>query len=230
MTQTINNITFNSKKKLEEYIRNIIIPCGQNEYINATTNTNHFLFLKELLIQHESYERKKKEGTIGVPKYITFDSTNKMIITWDNDKTTAVSWKKCLGRKKGSINNKFNSAMRMSINDQTFLFKQKMWENKNYLICNLCNIKTLNESEAFSEKWHVDHEPSFSKIKNQFLNKTSQKKPTEFKDVGGFGWKSCKKTFKNEQDSFVKEWINFHKKFAKYQILCRSCNCSKGNN
>jgi hypothetical protein len=228
--QRINNITFPSCAALKKHITEKIIPCKD---INMNKHTEHFKFLVELLKNHESYERKKAEGTIKNLKSVYFDSKNMMICTWDDGTVThGVSWNKCLGRKKGTVNNKFNSAMRMAVyKDQTLQFKKNEWENNKCLMCNICEIKTEEEDEAFSELWHVDHHPmQFDDIQKEFLKITSHKIPTEFKDYGdGSRLKHCK-VFKNENDPFVIDWIKFHKKKARYQILCRSCNCSKGSN
>lgn len=227
--QIINNITFSSMSELKKYVRETIIPYGKKECISATTNSNHFNFLIDLLKKHERYEEKKGKGEIKNLKQAFFDYGNKMICTWDDGTETAVSWRKCLGRKKGSVNNKFDSAMRMSVRDQTFSFKKNMWEDNYYLICNICKTKTEEENEVFSNKWHVDHSIAFDKLKKRFLKKTSHKKPIEFKDYGKGHTYKYSKTFKNENDPFVKEWIKFHKENATYQILCNCCNCSKGS-
>ena len=88
------------------------------------------------------------------------------------------------------------------------------------LKCVFCKITNLD-----SHEFHVDHNTiSFSKIKNDFLETTKEKKPTLFTKDKIF----LNTIFIKEDEKFEKEWVEYHNKIADYQILCCVCNLKKG--
>ena len=107
------------------------------------------------------------------------------------------------------------SCQAITLDDFIFEFK-----NQSILKCCLCGI---DKKEKY--KFHVDHIVPFSKIRNDFLDFTSFKKPDKFLNCS----KENKNMFTEEDEWFKNDWIMYHNETCKLQILCDQCNIKKSN-
>ena len=95
-----------------------------------------------------------------------------------------------------------NKAMRESLQ-----FYQKDWLSRQEKVCSFCGS---------TEHPQADHKDvSFLAIQKSFTEQVGE--PEVYYDEE-LGWK-----LKNEQS-----WIKYHNDIVTYQVLCRSCNASKG--
>ena len=176
---------------------------------------NDYIFFDNLINLHEYADDKIGCGIkhFEIRKNVlNYKERSIFIIRHDNTECI-FSFHKCLGKK-------FNDlliAMREAISPFTMEYKKC-----NKLICINCNNEKLNYSD-----YHVDHNSiPFSTITKNYLKETKKIIPNLFdKDK-----KSYLCTFKNEDDEFKEDWINYHNSKADYQILCNKCNIKKSNN
>lgn len=105
------------------------------------------------------------------------------------------------------------SAFRNTISSQIYSFKDTISEN----ICCKCKSST-------SSKYHIDHkETSFCQILDEFLGMKNLKlNQIEIVETTPLCHEFIDKSL--EQD-----WVIYHQKNAKYQVLCATCNMSNGN-
>ena len=125
------------------------------------------------------------------------------------------SWVYCCKFKERTASDDLLRSMRTAIKDDIIKYKQK----QSKLICNFCK----NENEVY-ENYNVDHHnPSFQTLKDNFLQLTKKQMPSSFGDC-----KVYKLTiFKDEDEDFKNDWIEYHNKNCNFQILCRDCNLRK---
>lgn len=211
---TIGELEFKTKKDCENYTRNKIHELGCCEIKKDNSNFN---FFNNLLKNHSEYENKKGCGIEYF--YIEPNPLNKkyyqtMIKRTDGSKTD-FSWVYCCQFKPRTVNEDLIRAMRNAIKDDVIKYKQ----SQNKLICNYCK----SETELY-EDYHVDHDnPSFQVLKDNYLLTTTKQKPTSFGECEIY-----KLTiFKDEDNDFEIDWINYHKLNCNFQILCRTCNLKK---
>ena len=115
------------------------------------------------------------------------------------------SWRKAVQKLSDAQYKKWvtNQAMREAIQPD-----QKAWLVKQEKVCTICHS---------TENPQADHrEIPFLKIQSSFADQFGE--PEVKYDDAELRWK-----IKNEQ-----QWIEFHNGAATYQVLCRSCNASKG--
>ena len=209
MKQTVGNLSFNSKKELEDYTRKLLKDVG---FSIIGPRSEAFDFLSELLKRHESF--KLKEGT-GIDYFFTrpgLKGVSSYVMRTDGT-VVDFSWKSCCSQRFKDDNGLLNEALRVAIEPWTSQFKLL-----NLLVCALCGSST-------SDEYHTDHKDKpFSLIRDDFL-KTKKKIPTLFDDDPA----SHRAIFRFEDRHFKDAWINYHNQNASYQILCSSCNCKKSN-
>lgn len=118
----------------------------------------------------------------------------------------AQSWVNSIRGKKPNAH--LQQALRIAINPCTKAFKETVKDQN----CAHCG------SDDYLQVDHVD--PPFQAILEAFIEHKDGR--IELKnEVNGIGWEMA--------DMDVEaEWVAFHASRAKYQILCRSCNASKG--
>ena len=124
------------------------------------------------------------------------------------------SWVYCCQFRERTTSDYLLKAMREAIKYDTIKYKQQ-----SDLICNFCKT----EKELY-ENYHVDHHnPSFQTLKDNFLKLTKKQVPLSFGD--------CKKynviIFKDEDEEFKNDWVDYHNKNCNFQILCIDCNLRK---
>jgi hypothetical protein len=72
--------------------------------------------------------------------------------------------------------------------------------------------------------WHVDHDtPSFANIVNGFLKKTKKPMPVAYESSQS----SYISNFKPEDSEYEKEFVEYHNRVCKLQMLCKNCNLRK---
>lgn len=138
--------------------------------------------------------------------------------TWLNRFIT-VSWRRCfqrrtLDRKTADAKVQLKKAMRYAIRLQVREWRKKNWLRKFCVEC-----KSTNQIQ-------VDHsDPSFITLVQGFLTKHADTEiPTQF----AYTKKGLVK-FRAQDDKFTRSWQRYHRQHAKYQWLCKSCNCKKGS-
>jgi hypothetical protein len=125
------------------------------------------------------------------------------------------SWCYCCEFKPRTIEDDVGRAMRTAITEDINAFKRQF---SNKFKCVFCAAEGTNSAE-----FHADHVRPFCDIKDEFIG-GEQCIPTR-----------CAETLKgatrfHEHDrEFERRWVDFHNQKAKLQILCKSCNLSKGN-
>lgn len=214
MKYNIGNLQFKTKKECENYTRDLIKKIG---CCKIKKDHEQFIFFNDLIKNHPEYDEKKGVGIkyfriINNP--LNRKTFHTIIKRKDNTKTN-FSWVYCCQFKKRSPTFNLFRSMREAIKDDTIGFKRK----QNILVCNYCK-----EKDFIYEYYHVDHhEPSFKKLRDDFLKSTKQKIPTSFDTCE----KSKLSIFKDEDKEFKNEWMKFHRKKCNFQILCQDCNLKK---
>lgn len=141
-----------------------------------------------------------------------------------------ISWRRCITKKpvetkKDLKNNNDRSnllkAFRYAIKRQIKTWKQKEYKKNKQPQCNFCS----NVGERKNEL-QADHKISFVSIVDQYIafcEKKSIDIPTHYVHT-----RYCQIKFAPQYKSFTLKWQRYHKRHAKYQWLCKSCNCKKG--
>lgn len=125
-------------------------------------------------------------------------------VLYDADCWESLSWRKCISPKT-DIQTRY-SAMRFSIADDIHELRGTLGAE-----CETCGSL---------ENLQVDHKnPTFKQIADEFIASNGMFEIINNHD--GAGWVFCNK------DSEA-GWIAFHASRATYQMLCGSCNASKG--
>lgn len=213
----IGELEFKTKKECENYTRKIINNLGC-----CIINKDHpqFIFFDNLIQNHPECDDKKGIGIDYFyiqPNNLVKKYYQTMIKRLDESETD-FSWVYCCQFKERTVSDDLLKSMRTAIKDDVIKYKQR----QSKLICNFC--KTENE---LYENYHVDHyNPSFQTIKDNFLQLTKKQIPSLFGDC-----KMYKLTiFKDEDEEFKNDWVDYHNKNCNFQILCRSCNLRKKKN
>jgi hypothetical protein len=121
---------------------------------------------------------------------------------WDH--TGSFSWQKAIRQLS---DDKYEDIIITETMREALRFYQKDWLSKQLKICTFCGS---------TDNPQADHKDTpFLEIQKSFIEKSG--KPVLLKDET-VGWK-----LENEQ-----LWLEHHNKLANYQVLCRSCNASKG--
>ena len=208
----IGNLGFKTKKECENYTRTIInnLKCckidKEHEYFN---------FFNNLIKNHSEYIEKLGSGVdyYYIEHNKLINKYYQTVIKRKDGEHIIFSWVHCCEFKPRTINYNLNCAMREAIKNDVINYKQ----NQIKLICNFCKVTDILYSE-----YHVDHdEPPFRIIKDNFL--INRKHPILFEQ--------CNKTyltiFKDEDNIFKNEWVEYHNKNCRFQILCKKCNMNK---
>ena len=196
--------SFNSQKKLKEYVRKNIDEIGKCSSIKKYHPEQWDLFMY-LFERHSDYP-EKFDGLIDVSIKYNPEFTNQLetiIVKNNGDEDDVSVLNKCItGKPKDNL----TIAMRNSILPQILEFK-----NNNNLICELC--KSIKNIE-------IDHfEPQFIDLKTTFLDNYNDMLPINFKQNN-----SHSKIFINNNINFENEWNEYHRKNAKLRVLCKKCN------
>jgi 5-methylcytosine-specific restriction endonuclease McrA len=171
----------------------------------------------QLLFTHHP-NRAKIEGMIdlAIRPNQEFPNSNQMFIIYDDGREDeSVSYKTPLEPRRDHYF--INEAMRNSVDDQIEKFRQ--------------TAKSKCQECGRVDHLHVDHyKIPFSKLRDDFLtwfrNENGVIPQLFAKDKAGrpvFDMKN------KEHLEFCYNWDQYHEYYAQLRILCRSCNCSKGD-
>lgn len=204
----IGELEFKTKKECENYTRDIINNLGVCKILQDNFYYNFFL---NLLKNHPDYKIKFGEGInyfYIIPNPLVKKYFQLMIKRVD-DTDIDFSWVYCCQFK--IRNDDLIKAMREAISKDIINFKNKQ-EN---LICKNCKNKNC--------EFHVDHDnPSFKKLKDDFIKNYKEKIPNDFESSENYLTQ-----FKLEDFEFKNKWIEYHNKNCNLEILCKNCNLKK---
>ncbi len=192
------DIIFKTKKLAEEYVRNLFNEIGLCNSVK-TKNVDYYNKIYNIILNHPNSESKL--SNIIDFKIIKNKLNNNFfeinIIKQDNI-IEDVSWRKCIYNK--NINHDLNSALRYSINDQIYEYRNSVDISK----CKLCDKPTNN-------KPHIDHIIEFKNLVIDFHNNNKLVIPTSFDNtIDG----SNRKTFKKIDIEYENKWKEYHKQNA----------------
>jgi hypothetical protein len=194
-----------TKKELIEYYKTLIYKVG----LCQSLKTNHFdiyLEFMDLFTNHPDYPEKIKNV---VDISIVKNKLNKYLelhIIKDDDTTDNISYRCCIN--KPSKDRNLKNAMRYAIFPQIFEFKNKC----EFLECYFCKSK---------ENIEIDHNILFKILYDDFT-KDRNDIPLSFDDNY---YNSA--VFKKDDKQFQNDWIEYHKKNAILQCLCKTCNLKR---
>jgi len=202
-------------------MRDLIKKLGRGIIPKEHSSFNHFY---ELIQRHP-----KNESIIGVGIHafkIEYDyissRTNTIILIRTDGSRVRFGWNENNWNKTQT--RLLTEAMRNAIEPTSTEYKKK----QTGLICCICKNDKLSYN-----KYHVDHKIiPFSRIRDAYLKEYDYESirsfiPKSFDTYRGFT------LFKEKDSGFKKEWIYYHDVLYNhpedYQILCASCNSTKGN-
>jgi len=210
---SIGDLKFSSKKKAYEHTKQIIYSLGCCDIYPEQEKFNFFM---DLLRNHQNIDNKIG---CGVSHFSIKPNTyNCYALATDicrNDGSVVdFSWKSCAESTFKGYKQYLQSALRESIKYQIYEFREQSKSADFSLYCANC------KSAQFCQ---VDHITSFKSLTEMFLaNNKAPEKFDENLETHEVIFRKCDKDF---QDN----WEDFHEKNADLQILCRSCNLSKGS-
>lgn len=207
---------FKTKSSALLYVKAKLNDIRTGEY---TKETEEYDFIMSILKNHSHCDDKIG---CGISHFIVVNLSKGKHISFirEDDTHDDFSYNHCCEfRPKGwkeSNRLALTSALRLSIYPQI----KKFWiENRSVQQCLKCNIKFSPEN-----KEEIDHIYPFSCIVDDFLKINTHKIPTDF--INAYNGKYL---FKDEDKEFEIDFISYHEKKAKYQILCQKCNLKKSN-
>jgi hypothetical protein len=210
----IGKIGFKTKKECENYTRSIIEKISYNK---IEKDNEHFIFFNDLIKNHPDFESKQGIGIdyfYIIPSPLTKQGYQTMIKHPDGNETS-FRWRSCCEFREKNTNEYLTKAMRTAVKEIVIQYKREQCE----LICNICK----NKNEPY-EKYEVDHDnPSFKKLKDDFLCITTIPIPSSFAKIE----KINLTIFKDQDTNFENDWIKYHNENCRFQILCSGCNQRK---
>jgi 5-methylcytosine-specific restriction endonuclease McrA len=207
----IGKLVFKTKKQALEYTRNKITTIS---YGKINKDNENFKFFKKLLKNLPEYEEKKGCGILAFNiERNAFNKSYHLTIDRKDGSNVDFSWNSCCKFNPRTPKQYLTKAMRDEINYQIQNFKKEA-------IYKCCICKTHDNNIEY----HADHIIPFSKIKDDFLNDNELPVPVNFKDsINGT------KLFIDDDYEFKNNWIKYHLRNTKLQILCQTCNLKKSN-
>lgn len=187
----------------------------------------HYEFFHKLIYRHHRYIEKVGKGVrhfrikktvIDPSQYelqIKRRSNEDEINKYGKYKYESFDWYYCATGIKASD---LTAASSRVIGCFRFAYKIKCRDEDGNWTCNYCNKITNSPKEI-----HSDHIYPQSKMLEDFC-KNRNDVPVEFeKDP-----QSNETKFRNVDFGFHKDWVDYHTKHAKFQMLCKECNRKKG--
>lgn len=201
-----------TEEGLKEYIKKLLVNTGKQNSLRKS-NPSLFLFMKKLLLNHPDKERKGVLNMIDI-KFKLFDNRKPIkdysdiqVIVVTPEKEESISWSKSVTGIDNCIEQKLYRALRYSIKNQIYNYKN----NVNTKKCELCN-KTTDLT--------VDHIIKFRKLFKEFIIKYPLYPKLFDKGIKG------QDIFRKQDIEYEKLWLSYHKENATLQILCYDCNIS----
>ena len=211
----IGDTKYKTKKAAYICIKEIVKSSPVN--IEIYENSAHFEQIHNILKLHKQYEFKRGCGIKCFQvKEIMNVYNNPELQTHlkrTDDSTDVFTYSHILDET-----DTLGNLMRNMICSETKAFKQNSKKTHNNILgCAMCKNDTLPY-----EKYHTDHIKPFDHIKKEFLSRNAAPMKFARNDESVPILMECDK-------QFGEDWIKYHTEQAHYQILCVSCNCSKGN-
>jgi hypothetical protein len=210
--------TFSTKKAFGAFVENQLyneIGFGRYE-----TGTVQYTFLCKLLERHPNYERisRKQIKAFSLEENLIQRGAIHAIIVYVDGENDAFSWRKCITaiqvNSEDRQRQRLIQAMREAISPDTMAFKRDSNQ-----CCVLCQS---------THNLHTDHSTiSFKTISTDFLMNCVANSITIPKTFDCDNTSRC--IFRQDDAAFTKQWYDYHKSKAVYQILCQTCNCKKGD-
>ena len=183
-----------------------------NDILN--THPSDYITLIEILKRHPDFISKTLNMcNIKIVKDALNTSGLKILIINIDESEIDISWKCAITGKHKSDKIELMSAMRSSVDEQIFNFK-----NKSNFICALC---------PNTDKLQVDHIIHFDEIVFNFINIMKNKNikiPNLFGETDDNTHRRC---FLKANNDFKNEWITYHFENALLRILCQTCNLTR---
>ena len=203
---TFGNEKFKTKKASENFIRNIIYELDECKITSEHTHFNlfcelvSFKFVDCEIIAIELFKTALSRKTLHM-----------RVLLKGNDEYILTSWRDCSRRKHTPISKDLSNAMRHSIYPDCIKYKYE----STLIECVYCKSK---------DDIQVDHLIPFFRLKKDFLNTYDGIIPEVF------DWSKITGTcsFKIQDKKFMNLWVLYHTEKAVFQLLCSSCNGSKG--
>lgn len=200
------------------------------------------LFAEDLLDYHVKGEQRKSKGIV---KYmVRFPHAGNgfcFAVEYKNGEVEDFSYKKCKAtlhknpeKHLAAYKNKERqAAYRDAVRKQT----NKYYDDSEDYVCSCCGAEESRveiQGEFFlidvSSKMHVDHVIPFVQLINDFEQSFEFKEyPKVLRREGNHQDVDYFSTSSPEDKSFVEAWQDYHRQNARLQLLCNSCNSSKGS-
>ena len=204
------NREFDTKKEFQIYIKDLV--KNKIGICNSVKSTKYWSEIYELMKRHTEFQEKTKNLKDVIVRKSLYGNIELAIINNDNS-ITSFSYIHCIKGLPGTKLFELSSAMRESILEQIFDYK-----NNNNLECNYCKSKDNIE---------IDHIIPFSKLRDDFITICNDDKipiPSSFNRTD-----NIRRQFKEEDLEFYSNWLSYHELNCKLQPLCRNCNIKKSN-
>jgi len=204
--------TYKTQGEFETFIKKIIYNdiglCNDVKNIHPS----HYNTIIELLKRHPDFISKTKHMTnIKIVRDTLNRNALKIMIINTDASEMDISWRIAITGKSKGFKYELMSAMRSSIEEQISEFR-KYNEQK----CVLCSR---------TDKLHVDHIIHFDEIAFNFMKTIGKQHiPTKVGDTNDNTHRRC---FLQIDETFKKEWIDYHYKNASLRMLCQTCNLTR---
>jgi len=222
MTYLLGGQVFRTKKALVDHCKELKRYVG-TQYLEGTPG---YMFILDLIKQgHATPEDKIRSG---IRRFFIEENYHKvtriMLERLDGsiDDFSYINCKDNLGRPRDQvassrIREKRLAAYRASIDSQIQGFRRLLGG----FTCMNCGA-THPDLE-----YHVDHDPDFVILVHQFEKTWIGALPERFRDSVGHGYVSSVHAFIESDLAFQQAWEQYHRDYARLQILCAACNLSK---
>ena len=211
------------KTKIRQIFYDIIKDLNNNDKFEISKEHKYFKPLKFLAKINEEKVKDKKIKKFIVQRNpwnkITFHTS----LYFKDDSYDDISFLNCIDlycyknlEEKKKENKRYDlfQALRKSIKEQIFEYRDKQKKENNY-VCKIC-------SEL--ENLEVDHlQPKFRDLVWNFLTEDNENRNIKNQElINDLDYGGVK--FKYLNNPLVEKWINYHKENATFRILCKKCN------
>lgn len=210
----IGNNTFKTKDDAENYVRDLIISIGMCDSVKSLS-LEIFNELLDILQCHPNKDKVADIIDIRIIKNKLNSKAFEINILKSDNMYEDISWRICVSGLHKTHKQELLSALRYSIDEQIYHYKQSVSIDTCTLCSELCNVNGGT---------HVDHVVHFEKLINDFHTICNIRVPITF-DNATDG--SNRRRFKDEDYEYATEWQKYHKNNAILRILCSECNLKR---
>jgi hypothetical protein len=214
---------FDSQKKCDEYIKNILDKIGINitfKNYDRCNNTNYYDIFMKLFERHPEKETKLKnidDIKLIYNKLQKKTKENKSFecrLIYKDGSDDSISLITCIKGKHKNNEQLLKDALRYSIEEQITEFKSKNIMNN--ILCELCK-NSIHDL-------HIDHVILFQTIINNFHKINTYPIPILFEKIND-GTNRIK--FKDSDKEYENFFKKYHKENAILRPLCATCNLKR---